>query len=123
MEPIPGETAAEYLKRCLAAINDKTPFTEPVTASITYQINGVDTDPMSVTFTPCDFNSYKEITKEERTISITFDAVPLDDKFIRHTWNAAHLVESKPEYHCTKLAKDHKYRKKTYTPELKRSMR
>jgi len=82
MEPLPGETAAEFLKRCLA----ETPITEPIVTSITYQINGIDTDPEILKFTPLDF--------KERRISITFDA-PVDKSFY---WNAAKLADSKPEY-------------------------
>jgi hypothetical protein len=87
IKPKPGETAAEYLKRCLA----ETPKTEPIFAtSVTYQINGVDTDPEYLTLTPIDFKS--------RSIHIEFDAVPLDPKFIRYAWNSAHIVKDKPEY-------------------------
>lgn len=55
--------------------------------AITYQIDGVDKDPIYVKITPCNFNSYKEITKKDRTI-----------KFEMTTWSTSHLVESKPEY-------------------------
>jgi hypothetical protein len=90
IEPKPGETAAEYLKRCLQEAHEKTPITEPVIASITYQINGIDTDPAYLRLTPIDFKS--------RKISITFDAVPLDPEFVRYTWNSAHIVKDEPEY-------------------------
>lgn len=53
--------------------------------AVTYQIDGVDTDPMYAKITPLDFKS--------RKISITFDT-PYFEKY----WNAAHLVETKPEY-------------------------
>lgn len=102
IEPRKGETAAEFLKRCLQEAHDKTPITEPITASITYQFNGIDIDPITATFTPTDFKSYKEITKEDRGIHFEIECTPVDPVFIK--WVGTHLVETKPEYRYDTLA-------------------
>jgi hypothetical protein len=86
IKPKPGETAAEYLKRCVEETHGDTPISA-IAAEITYQINGEDVDPHSLK--PIDF--------KDRKISITFD-VPVDPSFIQYAWNAAHLTETKSEY-------------------------
>ena len=131
IKPKEGETIGDYVKRYLREMHKDTPITEPIITHLTYKINNIETEQdfnEFVTFTKCELNSYKdkspcEIKLEDRTIHFEMEMTPIDPEFIRYAWNQAGIIETKPSYECTGVRKDHKYRKKTYAPKLKRLMR
>jgi len=128
VEPKKGESVKDYIQRCMKEMNVR----EPIIAHISTKINGIKTEKdydEFVEITKCEFTTYEsenlidiDALNAGRTISFSFDAQPIDPKFLEWSYNQARFVETKPNYHCTNV-RNHKYRKKTYAPKLKRLMR
>lgn len=91
-------------------------------SKITYNFQNIHSKQDSEDFVTYVREEYQEF-KTGKTHTFTFDYAPMDPKFVN--WIGSCRAESEPKYECTKVAKtkEHKFRKKTYAPKLKRMLR